>query len=335
MSGAATIRGLEEQVSIWQKGAHGEFQMSLQRPVASAAEAFFNQIAPSFPSNYVTENFPGLFGSAELEAFKGEIPYSGLDNYDNSIVSSEWARGFKVKWRDLRADQKNLALLQNLPSILAMKARKVKFKNLATLLENNPTWTPDGATVFNDAHFFGDNNLSLNVADPTNPTEYEWQLILDTIWNEIGQFTDDHGQTLNEYFDVANLLLIGPAKYMASARNAQRRNILPYIVGTDKAVTGLENINQGTWGFWPFPRLDNSANVLYWVLLTPEDQGGNPLGKSVPLLRTEFTPYELTVANANPEDPEFRNRRSIEMNVYGEEGLGVIDAMRVGKFSLT
>lgn len=333
MAGMNTVKGLEEAVSIWQKGAHGEFQLALNKPVASRAEAYYNRIAPSFESNYVTENFPGLFGVAELEEFKGEIPYSGLDNYDNSIVSTEYARGLAIRWRDLRADQKNLALLQNLPSILAMNARKRKFKNMVASIESNPTWSVDSLSLFNDNHFFGDNNIAVTVSDADNPSEDDWRLILDAVWDARGRYVNDHGDPLEEIFDIAQLCFMAHAKYGPSARRAMRNMNIPVAAGSGGAA--IPNIDPGTWDMWPSSRWDSSSNVLYGVFTTEEDDAGNPLGKSVPALRTEFTPYEMNVAGGSPDDPVFRNKRRIEMNVYGEEGFGIIDATRWMKITLS
>lgn len=336
-SAANTIKGLQETLTIWQKGAHKDFELAMNKPPSSRAEALFNRLAPTFPSNYVTEKFPGILGISELKEFNGEIDYSGLDNYDNAIASLEYALGLKIKWRDLRADMKNLALLQNLPSLLSIKARRRKFKNLVNLLQANGTWTVDGLSIFNDNHFFGDNNLSVNVSSTTNPTKDDWRLIFNAIWNARAIYTDDHGNSLDEDSDITQLIVMGHASYMTSAREMARNTLIPEDTPNGTGGAATNNINAGTFDFWGSPRftVPSTSPVLYVAFMEETDQAGNPMGKSVPFLRTEFTPYELVVAGASPEDPEFRNHRRIEMNVYGEEGLGVIDATRIMKVTLT
>ncbi len=335
--GAVSVKGLAEGLTIWQKGANADFQLEMNKPPAARAESLFQQMAPSFSSNYITENFPGLLGIGELQEHKGEVQYGGLDNFDNSIQSVEYSTGLSIKHRALRADEKNLKLLQNIPALLSTKARKVKFRNLINLLQNNGAWGVDGLSVFNDNHFFGDNNITVTVSSTTQPTQDDVDKVLDAIWEQRATYVDDHGNALDEISDIAGLILMANASYMTRFRKAQRRTMVPADTPNGTGGAAVDNINADTFNFWGSPRFTAAATspVIYAIIVAPNDDAGNPLGKSVPFLRTEFTPYELAVAGASPDDPVWRNKKQLESNVYGEEGLGVIDATRVMKITLS
>lgn len=323
---------LDDLVDIFAKGARSDFQLRMNNPVAAEAEASFNRIAPTTQAKYISENFPGTFAIAEFEEFTGSVDYRGLNTYSINVASTEYARGVKFTRRELIADQKNIARLQRMPAVLATQAQKVKYANLATLLEANPTWEVDGVATFADNHFFGDNNISVNISDTTSPTEADVQLILDSVMQQFGTFVNDQGDPMTEiHNEMTKMVIVGKTGYSPIFRRVARQNFVP------RSNAAIDNIDSDTFMYWGNQRLAAGTNVVYVVLAEAVDGSGNPLGESVPFVRTVFQNYDLLVGGEGGlnNDPVYRNNRSVEITSYGEEGLGVIDASRLMKVTLT
>lgn len=325
------VKGFVQDFGIWAKGANDQFNMAYNRPPSSNAERIFNLICPTVPANFINEDFPGIKGIGELVEFDGERKYVGIDNYDNEVVSVEHDLGVRIKFRDMRADAKNLRKLQDLPALLANQARKVKFAKLVSVLEANGTFTPTGKALFADDHDFGDNNITVSgLSSATDPSVNDVHKIIEAVWSQLATYVDDHGNVLSEVTgEDTQLVFISKAAYANSLRRAQKQTLI------DTGNAAIDNINSGVFQYWTSPRVASGTNVIYVAIVERTDGQGTVLGKSVPFVRTVFTDYMLDVPGQSPDDPIFRNNKAIEIGVYGDEGLGPIDATRVMKVTLS
>lgn len=323
-----TINGFEDRIGPWALDANGEFELAYNRPVASLAERLFNMLCPKVTSTQIIERFAGFKGYGEVLPFEGSVPYRGLDNWQTTIENAEYALGVRMRRRDLLADQKNLDRLMRSPSILAEKAIKNRLKLLSQLLVDNPTWGVDGVALFSDSHEFGDNNIGVTVSSTSAMTEADINLILDTAWETFAGFTDDHGNPLIEIADASQLVIIGATTHFTSFRRMQKQTLIP------RSSAAVDNIEKEMFDYWGNPRL-SSGTVLYVAVTEPTDEAGNPLGDSAPFARTEFDPYQLVTNIGDPGSDTFRNLRQVEVTIQGDEGVGVIDASRVLKVTLS
>jgi hypothetical protein len=325
-----TVKGFVQDFGIWAKGANDNFQMAYNRPPSTLAERMFDLLCPTVPANFINEDFPGIKGIGELVEFDGERKYVGIDNYENEVVSIEYDLGVRIKFRDLRADAKNLRKLQNLPMLLARQARKVKFAKLVSIVEANGTFTPTGVALFADNHDFGDNNITVSgLSSATDPSVDDIHAIIQAVWAQLATYVDDHGNVLSEVTsEDTQLVFLSKAAYANAFRRAQRQTLI------DTGNAAIDNINQGSFNYWASPRIASGTNVIYVAIVEPRSGQGDELGQSAPFVRTEFTPYMIDVPGQSPDDPIFRNNKAIEIGVYGDEGLGPIDATRVMKVTL-
>jgi hypothetical protein len=328
------VNGFIKDFGIWAKGANDTFAMAYNKPPASYAERVFDLLCPTVPASFINEDFPGIKGIGELVEFDGERKYVGIDNYDNEVISTEYDRGVRIKFRDLRADAKNLRKLQNLPALLATQARKVKFAKFAAYLAANPTFLPTGVAFFADNHDFGDNNRSVNVSSTSNPTIEDVHLIIQEAWDARATFVDDHGNPLDEVTsEGTKLIFVSKASYAVAFRRARLQQLMAVLPAAD-AAAAIDNINRDVFEHWTTPRI-TTADVVYAFFVEPRDAQGNDMGQSSPFVRTVFTDYMLDVPGQSADDPIFRNNKAIEIGVYGDEGFGGIDATRALKITLT
>lgn len=323
-----TVKGFQDRVGPWARDANGEFEIAYNRPVASAAERLFGMICPTVESTQIIERFAGFKGVGELELMNGSVPYRGLDNWGVTIENDEYALGLKFRKRDLISDEKNLNRLMQTPTVLAEKAIKKRFALLSALLVDNPTWGVDGVALYADNHEFGDNNLGYTVSSTAVLTESEVQGILDDLWESFAGFTDDHGNVLMEITEASKLVIIGPPAHFGSFRRVQRQTMVP------REAAAIDNIDNDMFEYWGNPRLSDST-LLYAMLVDRTDGAGNQLGDSTPFARTEFDPYQLVTNIGEQGSETLRNLRQVEVNVQGDEGLGVIDASRTARVTLS
>lgn len=329
------VKGFVQDFGIWAKGANDQFQMAYNKPPATYAESVFNLLCPTVPARFINEDFPGIKGIGELVEFDGERKYVGIDNYDNEVVSVEHDLGVRIKFRDLRADAKNLRKLQGLPTLLGNQARKVKFAKLAAFLAANPTFMPTGVAFFADNHDFGDNNITVSgLSSATDPSVDDMHRVIEAAWLQRSTFVDDHGNPLDEATsEGTKMIFVSRAGYEIAMRRARNQQLLAVLPAAD-AAAAIDNINKTAFDYWCSPRI-GTGNVIYAFFVEPRDAQGQEMGQSSPFVRTLFTDYFLDVPGQDASDPIFRNNKAIEMGVYGDEGFGGIDATRALKITLT
>jgi hypothetical protein len=329
------VNGFVKDFGIWAKGANDQFNMAYNKPPANYAEAVFNLLCPTVPAKFINEDFPGIKGIGELVEFDGERKYVGIDNYDNEVISVEHDLGVRIKFRDLRADAKNLRKLQNLPTLLATQARKVKFAKFAAFIAANPTFMPTGKAFFADDHDFGDNNIGVSgLSSATDPSVADVHKIIEAAWTAVGGWVDDHGNPLNEVTsEGTKLIFVSRVGYENAFRRARNQQLLGILPAAD-AAAAIDNINRDVFEHWCTPRI-GTGNVVYAFFVENRDAQGQEMGQSAPFVRTVFTDYMLDVPGQSPDDPIFRNNKAIEIGVYGDEGFGGLDASRALKITLT
>lgn len=319
-------------VNIFARGANDEYQIRMNEAASGSALSVFNRIAPTVNPQYLTEIYPGLTALPQMAEFNGEIQYGSFGDYQNSIVSREYARGYRVSYLQLRADQKNIRRLEIMPTKLANVAVNNRFYLLRDLLENNSVWEVDGANLFSSSHFFGDNDITVTVSSTTSMLEYDVQLIIDEITRVQSGYVDEQGNPYAPSFDISNVIFIVPPVHYPAFRRVQRQMMVPRGAADLSAVAAIDNIDSSTFELWPFPFLTGGA--IYAIFADRTDGDGNPLGQSVPFLRTEFEPYQLNTGGTE-QDPVWRNQKVLEVTSYGVEGVGILDASRAIKVTLS
>lgn len=327
-----TISGVVDRVGIWAQDARDEFRLAYNKPVSPRAEAAFNRIVQTVDGTQITERFAGLKAIGELVAANGEISFSGLDNFGTTCVASEFGRGLAWRMKDMIADEKNLALLSEGVSLLAVQAQKKKYELFKDVLEDNVTWEVDSQALFADSHEFGDNNITVaGLSSATRPTEADLEKVIDACREQIGTYTTDHGtgNPLVESVESQFMQFVGPAKYHGSFRRLQRRENIAV------SSAGVTNIEQNTFDYWAFPRLTQANNIVFVFFVDPSDDGGNPNGSGSILIRNEFIPYDLEYAGPGDGSDQYVTQRKIMTSTYGMEGIAPANAVRCIKATLT
>lgn len=320
-----------ELLTIFARGANDDFQVRMNEPVSGQALAVFNRLAPSMDAQHLTEIFPGITALPQMKEVKGEIPYGMIGAYQNSITSRAYGLGFEIDYLQMLADRKNIGRLEELPARLANVAMFNRFYLLKDQLVGNAVWEVDGETLFSASHYFGDNDITVNVSSTSRMLEQDAQAIIDDVFRTQAGFVDHQGNHFTPSFDMGDLLFVVPPQHGPVFRRLQRQNLVARGASDASALAAIDNIDMSTFTLWTFPFL--TANYIYVFFLEPTDGEGNPLGKTVPFARTDFDSYQMTVGGT-AADPAFRNQRKIQTTIHGVEGLGIVDASRCIRVTL-
>lgn len=219
-------------------------------------KTFFQDLCMRIPGSSKTEDFRFLGQVPQMRAFGDGRVAQGISDYRYSVDVGKYESTIEVD-RDEKSDDQ-LGQINMRIAEMAQAAAVHKDVLLASLLENGGTSGYngyDGVTFFNDAHEIGnsgaiDNNLSLNVTTPADPTTSELKTAIQQMMAQLTAFKDDQGRPVNAA--MTGLKLLVPPNMLFAAREAVGANL---VVNTSNVLAGMAEVMN-------FPYL-SSAEKLY------------------------------------------------------------------------
>lgn len=219
-----------------------------------AVPTIYQDLCTRIPSTSKSEDFRFLGQVPRMRVFGAGRIAQGVGAYRYTVDNEKYEATIEVD-RDEKSDDQ-LGQINIRIAEMATAAATHKDELLADLLENGGTSgynSYDAVTYFNDSHSLGDsgamdNNLSLNVTTPSDPTTAEMKTAVQAMIQQLRSFKDDKGRPLN--VSMGGLKLIVPPNMEFAAKEAlqavivaQTSNVLtnmaqpvvfPYLTSTDK-----------------------------------------------------------------------------------------------------
>lgn len=321
----STVQSVEDRVNIYAEDARTQFELAYLGYSQEGANAAFNSFTTTDDAQSVITRYTGIKGLRELTPFTGSIDYDSVEGWTVEVDSEARALGYSVDRRSLIADQRTHGILDRLPAALALQADRVKFSNLISLLADNPIWGVDGVALFSDSHEFGDNNITVTVSSTSAPTEDDVIAVIEACRRQWATFTNNKGVPLAEMADDVFPTLFSSTTWMTAFDRVKRQTLVP------RSSAAIDANMQSAFQSWATPRLTSSTTLYGFV---PTSTAGMDLGQAPALVRTILQPYEMN-AGGGPQDNVWRNNKILQVTLHGEEGLGVVNAAKAMKITVT